>query len=139
MTTEKYQAGSAEQPLDIINLYDLEKEAGEVVPKGGFGYIYSGAGDLYTINENITAFNHKYIAPRVLQDIENPDTTTEIFGDHLTSPIIMAPVAAHKLVNTKGEAATAKGVADYGSILTMSSFASASIDDMATAADGAPQ
>ena len=139
MATEKYMAGSAEKALDIINLYELEEAAGKVVPKGGFGYIYSGAGDLYTINENITAFNHKYIAPRVLQDIENPDTSTEIFGDHLTAPIIMAPVAAHKLVNTQGEAATAKGVAEYGSILTMSSFASASIDDMATAADGGPQ
>lgn len=56
MATEKYMAGSAEEALDIINLYELEEAAGKVVPKGGFGYIYSGAGDLYTINENITAF-----------------------------------------------------------------------------------
>ena len=110
MTNNQYVTSSAEKVLDIINLYELEEAAGKVIPKDGYGYIYSGAGDLYTINENIAAFNHKYIAPRVLRDIENPDTTTEIFGDQLTSPIIMAPVAAHKLANTQGEVATAKGL-----------------------------
>ncbi|SPC39096.1 alpha-hydroxy-acid oxidizing protein [Latilactobacillus fuchuensis] len=139
MANNQYVTSSAEKVLNIINLYELEEDAGKVIPQDGYGYIYSGAGDLYTIKENIASFNHKYIVPHVLRDIENPDTKTEIFGDQLTSPIIMAPVAAHKLANTQGEAATAKGIADYGSILTMSSFASASIADMADAAHGGPQ
>ena len=37
MTTEKYQAGSAEQPLDIINPMTWKKKPAEkLIPKGGF-------------------------------------------------------------------------------------------------------
>lgn len=84
---QDYQTSSAENPLNVINVYDLERDAEKVIPKGGFGYISSGAADLYTIQENIKAFNHKLVAPRVLQDIAfPPDPSTTFWGDKLTSP-----------------------------------------------------
>ena len=66
-----YKASEAEKPLDIINVFDLELEAEKVIPTGGYGYISSGAGDLWTIKQNIESFNHKLIVPRVLKNIEN--------------------------------------------------------------------
>jgi len=137
---EAYKTSSAENPLNVINVYDLEKEAAKVIPQGGYGYISSGAADLYTIQENIKAFNHKLVAPRVLQDIAfPPDVSTTFWGNKLTSPIIMAPVAAHKLANTQGEVATAKGVSRYGTIFTISSFASETYEAQAAEANGQPQ
>lgn len=138
--SEPFVTSSAENPLNVINVYDLEKEAAKVIPQGAFGYISSGAADLYTIQENIKAFNHKLVAPRVLQNIAfPPDPSTVFMGHKLTSPIIMAPVAAHKLANTAGEAATARGVSNYGSIFTISSFASETIAAQAAEANGQPQ
>ena len=38
-----YQASTAEGAVDFINMRDLEEAAKEVIPKGGYGYISSGA------------------------------------------------------------------------------------------------
>lgn len=85
-----YQASTAEGAVDFINMRDLEEAAKEVIPKGGYGYISSGAGDTFTYRENERAFNHKLIIPHVLKDIELPDTRTNFSGDTLNAPIIMA-------------------------------------------------
>ena len=111
-----FTSSNAEGPVDFFNTFDLEKMAQDVVPKGAFGYIASGAGDTFTMHENIRSFNHKLIVPHTLMDVEDPDTSTVFAGESLPAPMIMAPVAAHKLANNQGEVASAKGVADYGSL-----------------------
>mgnify|MGYP000395115618 CR=1 FL=1 len=97
-----YQASTAEGAIDFINMFDLAEAAKEVIPKGGYGYISSGAGDIFSYQENEKAFNHKLIIPHVLRDVELPDTRTKFDGEDLTAPIIMAPIAAHGLANVAG-------------------------------------
>ncbi len=98
-----YKTSNAEGHVDFINTYDLEPMAQQVIPKAAFGYIASGAEDTFTLRENIRAFNHKLIVPHTLCDVENPNTEIEFAGEKLSSPIIMAPVAAHKLANEQGK------------------------------------
>lgn len=135
-----YQASTAEGAIDFINMFDLEEAAKEVIPKGGYGYISSGAGDIFTYQENEKAFNHKLIIPHVLRDVELPDTRTKFDGEDLTAPIIMAPIAAHGLANVAGERASAKGVARFGTIYTASSYASCTLEEIREAGgEDAPQ
>lgn len=134
-----FTSSNAEGPVDFFNTFDLEKMAQDVVPKGAFGYIASGAGDTFTMHENIRAFNHKLIVPHTLMDVEEPDTSTVFAGESLPAPMIMAPVAAHKLANNQGEVASAKGVADYGSLYTISSYSSVDLPEVTKALHGAPE
>ncbi|GBG93761.1 L-lactate oxidase [Ligilactobacillus salitolerans] len=134
-----FKTSSAEGPVDFINTFDLEKMAQKVIPKGAFGYIASGAGDTFTLHENIRSFNHKLIVPHTLMDVEEPETKTIFAGEKLTAPMIMAPVAAHKLANEQGETASAKGVADFGSIYTLSSYSSVDLPEVTAALHGAPE
>lgn len=135
-----YQASTADGAIDFINMRDLEIAAEEVIPKGGYGYISSGAGDIFTYQENERAFNHKLIIPHVLKDIELPDTTLSFGGDTLSAPIIMAPVAAHGLANVAAEQASAKGVSRFGTIYTASSYASCTLEEIrAAGGQEAPQ
>ncbi|AIG65471.1 Putative L-lactate oxidase [Weissella ceti] len=135
-----YIASELEGPISFVNTTDLEKGAEKIIPTGGFGYINSGAGDLITLRENETAFEHVKIEPGVLKNVENPDTSLVFDGMTLTAPIIMAPVAAHGLAHVQGEVASAAGVARFGTIYTASSFASKSLEDMREAAGpDAPQ
>jgi len=137
--TDKYQASNFEQYLDFINVYDLEEEAKKAIPKGGFGHIASAAGDSWTLKENIKAFNHKLIVPEVLQEVDSVDQRTEIFGEKLSTPIIMAPTASHGLANNQAELATAKGVATSDTVMTISSFANRPLAEITRAGGGAPQ
>ena len=137
--TDKYEESKAEQYLDCINVYDLEEEAKKVTPKGGFGHITSAAGDSWTLKENIKAFNHKLIVPEVLQEVDSVDQRTEILGEKLSTPIIMAPTASHGLANNQAEPATAKGVAASDTIMTISSFANRPLAEISKAGGEAPQ
>ena len=133
-----YQTSSAEGPVDFINTYDLEPMAQKVIPKAAFGYIASGAEDTFTLRENIRAFNHKLIVPHTLRNVENPSTEIELDGDKLSSPIILAPVAAHKLANVQGEVASAKGVHEFGSLYTTSSYSTVDLPEISQALQGTP-
>lgn len=107
-TPTRYRAGTAERSLDIINLYDLEAEARKLIPVPQFGYISSGSGDEWTLKENIRAFDDRQILPRYLAGVEQPDTSTELPGSKVGTPIFIPPMAAHGLAHVNAERATAR-------------------------------
>lgn len=128
----------AEGPVDFVNVFDLEKMAQQVIPKGAFGYIAIGAEDTFTLHENIRSFNHKLIVPHSLKGVENPSTEITFDGDTLASPLILTPVAAHKLANEQGEAASAKGVKEFGTIYTTSSYSTTDLPEISQALGETP-
>ena len=136
--TEIYKAPTEIKEINIINTHELEDLAEKVIPKGGFGYIKGGAGDEITMQNNLDAWNHKGILPRVLADVENPDLTTSIFGTDLKVPFIMSPIAAHGLAHESKEAGTAKAFSTFGTVMTISSFSGATFDEIKTALNGGP-
>ncbi|MFH5811596.1 lactate oxidase [Companilactobacillus sp. FL22-1] len=138
---KKYEASTAENHIDIVNLASLEARVRDHMSneKGAFGYIRGGAEDEWTMSENTAAFNDKQIMPRVLQEIDHADLTTKIWDIDLKTPIIEAPSAAQGLAHVKGETDTAKGVAAAGSIFSISTYASTKVEDAAAAAPDAPQ
>lgn len=133
---ETYQAGNADKELEIVNLNALEAEAAKVIPPGAFGYIRGGAGDEWTMRRNQEAFNRKQIIPRVLADLEKPDTKTSLLGMEIAAPIVMSPAAAHGLAHVEGEVATARGVRDVGTIMGVSTYANTGIEETAAACGG---
>ncbi|CAK7038045.1 MAG: 4-hydroxymandelate oxidase [Desulfovibrio sp.] len=133
-----YQASMADMELDIINLDILEQEAAEIMEKGAYGYVQGGAGEEWTMRRNREALNEKNIVPRVLANLENPDTRTSVLGIDLPSPIIVSPSAAHGLCHVDGEKATARAAAEMGTIMSVSTYANYTIEEIAKAGGGAP-
>lgn len=139
MDDNTYQTPDREGEISFINAADLAEQAEKVIPAGGWGYISGGAGDEYTLRRNEESFNDWEIYPRVLADLEHPDLSTSILGIDLKLPVIMAPAAAHRLAHATAEAGTAKGVAQAGTIMGISTYSNDTIDEIADAANGAPQ
>lgn len=136
---KEYRANDIIRPIEIIDPKDLKEEAKKVIPEGSFGYISGGAGDEWTLRQNTEAFHHKQIRPRILADLEKPELQTSILGTNIRLPIIMAPVAAQGLAHVSGEEGTAKGVAESGSIMAISTYAGKTIREIAKAGEGSPQ
>ena len=133
MTKEQeitYNAPSEVKELDIVNTYELEELAKEIVPKGGFYYMAGGTGDEFTLRQNTEVWNTKGILPRVLADVEFPDPSTSILGHDIPAPFIMAPIAAHGLAHETKEAGTARGVADFGTIMSISAYSGAKFEEI---------
>ena len=140
MSEEKnYNAPSKVQDIEVVNTQALEEEAREIVPKGGFDYMSGGSGDEFTLKQNITSWEHKGILPRVLADVENPDPSTSILGHDIPAPFIMAPIAAHGLAHETKEAGTAKGVADFGTIMSISAYSGAKFEEIEKGLNGSPR
>ncbi|WP_122645598.1 lactate oxidase [Enterococcus mediterraneensis] len=134
-----YQASKEEHPIEIVNIASLEKAVKERMEAGAFGYIRGGAEDEWTMTENTHSFNKKQIVPRVLRGIDSADLSTKLWDIELKTPIIQAPSAAQGLAHENGEVDTAKGVAEVGSIFSISTYANTTIEDAAAAAPDAPQ
>ncbi|MFO8068429.1 MAG: lactate oxidase [Alkalibacterium sp.] len=134
-----YNAPSEIKDIEIINTFELEDKAREVMPHGGFEYISGGSGDEYTLRQNVEAFNNKGILPRVLADVEKPETKTTILGHEIAAPFIMAPIAAHGLAHQTKEAGTARGVSEFGTIMSISAYSGASFEEIEAGLRGAPR
>ncbi|KAA9292162.1 alpha-hydroxy-acid oxidizing protein [Aerococcus urinae] len=131
-----YVAGTEVKDLKIVNLYDVEDEAREIIPEAGYGYIRSGAGDEFTLRRNITCFNSKGILPRVIGDVEHPDTSTTFLGKDYSAPFFYAPIAALGIAHEEKEIGMAKAFNEFGTAFSISSYAGSSWDEMAPSYEG---
>ena len=119
-----------------VNLSEFEALAEAVVPKPAFDHLSGGADDERTLHENLVAFQRIQLLPRVLRDVTQCDLSTRVFGQPLTMPVILGPVACHRLFHPEGEFAVARAAAEAGIVLTVSTGASYSLEEVAASCPG---
>ena len=122
-----------------ITVADFEALARARVEPGAWDYYSGGAGDEITLQENREAWNRLRLRPPVLVDVSERSLATSAFGLELPHPIILAPTASHQLAHPDGERATARGAAEAGALMTLSTISSVPLEEVAAAAPGAPR
>jgi 4-hydroxymandelate oxidase len=125
-------AGDAE----CICLADFEPLAKAKMAAQSWEYLCAGAGDEITVRWNEEAYRRIRLKPRILVDVSTLDTHVTIFGQEHAFPILLAPVAAQKLMHPEGELASARGASAAGATMVVSSFANTSLEDVASVAKG---
>jgi isopentenyl diphosphate isomerase/L-lactate dehydrogenase-like FMN-dependent dehydrogenase len=123
----------------VVKLADFEPIAREKMPGPLFDYVAGGAEDEITLAANIEAWRRIRLIPRVLVDVSKADTTTEVLGQRVSQPVLLAPVGFHKAAHPEGEAATARAAAAAQTIMVLSTMSSVRLEDVAAAAPGAPR
>jgi L-lactate dehydrogenase (cytochrome) len=101
-----------------------------------FHYIDGAAGDEWTMRRNTSAFDHWELVPRFLVDVSEIDLSTTIFGKKIATPFFCAPTAMSRLFHHEGEAAVARAAAAAGTMYSLSSISTASIEEAAEATSG---
>ena len=124
---------------DLLNVWDYERAAEERLEPGAFGYFAGGANDEWTLGENLAAFTRWVLRPRVLVDVSEVTTAVTVLGTEISSPVLVAPTAFQRMAHPDGETATARGAAAAGTIMCLSTIATATIEDVAEAARDAPR
>jgi isopentenyl diphosphate isomerase/L-lactate dehydrogenase-like FMN-dependent dehydrogenase len=66
-------------------------------------------------------------------------TATTILGSEATMPVFVAPTAFQRVAHPEGEVATARGSAAAGTVMCLSTIATATIEEVAAAAPDAPR
>ena len=119
---------------DPVNVADFERLAAEAIEPGALGYFAGGAGDERTLRENVAAYGRWRLRPRMLVDVGEVTTATTVLGTPVASPIGVAPVAFQRLAHPDGEPAMARAAAATGSLMCLSTIATATPREVCDAA-----
>lgn len=96
-------------------------------------YASSNAGMSATHLANRQAFYRHRIIPRQLIDTNLRDTTTTIFGHHVSAPIGFAPIGINRIYHPQAELAVAKVAGELNLPYSLSTAGSTSIESVAAA------
>ena len=125
-----------EKRINIVTLRDLEAEAQTVMVSFGFAYASGGAGDEWTMRENVAAFDRWVINGDFMNGTGSADTTTTILGSKIAYPVITPPMGNQGSVHAQADIPNVKGTAAAGTLYCVSSVAQQSLEVLAAASDG---
>lgn len=123
---------------DRVRAAERERIARRTLPPGAYDFYAAGSGEEVSAEEAARAWRAYRLLPRILRDVSHVDTSVELLGAPLASPVLAAPSAFHLMARPEGEVATAEGVAKAGSLMVVSSRSTRQIEDVAAAVSPAP-
>ncbi|MGY1804633.1 alpha-hydroxy acid oxidase [Blastococcus sp. SYSU D00922] len=139
---QRRRAVGEETPEDreppFLDLGALEAGARDRLPADVFDYYAGGAGTETTLAEAPGAWRSWRLRPRVLRGVTAVDLATELLGTPVGSPVGVAPWAYQGMAHPDGELATARGAAAAGSLMTVSTSATHTLEEVAAASNGSP-
>jgi 4-hydroxymandelate oxidase len=118
-------------PADTVSVRDYERHFRECVHPSIAAYIAGYAADGITQRDNLAAFERIRLMPRALVDMSQASASSELFGQVLDYPLLIAPTAYHKLSHPDGELATVHAASLTRTWMTVSTQASVSLEDIA--------
>ena len=121
----------------LLTVDDAERLAEEALTPEAWSYIAGGAGDERTLRWNREAFSRFRLRPRVLVDVSSVSTETTVLGTPVSMPALIAPMAFQQIAHEEGELAMARGAAAAGTLMCVSTVATATPADVAAAAPDA--
>ncbi|GBF99384.1 aldolase-type TIM barrel family [Raphidocelis subcapitata] len=118
---------------EFINLEEVEALAKGQMAKMAFDYYAAGAETETAVRDNRAAFGRYRLLPRIMRDVSQVDTSCEFLGRRISMPVLVAPMAMHGLAHPDKELATARGAAAQGVPMCVSTMATSSIAEVASA------
>jgi 4-hydroxymandelate oxidase len=117
----------------LLNVWDYEARAAELLEPGAYGYYAGGAGDEVTLRDNVAAYGRRQLRPRVLVDVAGCTTSTTVLGETWSMPLAVAPVAFQRVAHPDGEVGMARAARAAGTLLCLSTLATSTPAEVAAA------
>ena len=138
--TDIYLAGArGVRPRVPVDAARLEQAAERAMSREAFAYTAGGAGSESTMRANRAAFDAWRIVPRVLRDVSVRDTSVELFGRRLPTPIFLSPIGVLELMHRDADLAASRAAASLGVPMVFSNQASVPMEQCAAAMHDAPR
>jgi 4-hydroxymandelate oxidase len=118
---------------DAIDVFDFEVVARRTLPPAHYGYIATGVDGDLTLRANREGLERLQIRAHHLVDVSRVNTSTELFGEELPSPLFLSPAASQRAFHPEGELAVARAARAEHIPQALSTDATTSIEDVTTA------
>lgn len=124
-------------PPHFRALADYERQAPAHLAGEVWRHIESGAGPERSLAANRAQFDRYRLVPRMLSDLRGGSTAVTLFGQRHAAPILLAPVAYHRLAHPQGEIATMNAATALDTTMVVSTLSSFTLEDIAATARAA--
>ena len=121
---------------DPVNIFEYEQLAKDSLEKEDYDFIAGGATDEITIRRTRAVFDSIMIRPRMLVDVSHRDLSTTVLNQKISLPVILDPAGNHSAAHPDAEIATAKAASAANTLMILSSHASRTLEDVASASTG---
>jgi heme/flavin dehydrogenase (mycofactocin system) len=111
---------------------EAQRRAKRRLPRSVYGALLAGSERGMTVADNVRAFAELGFAPHVAGLSAKRDLATTVMGQPISLPVIISPTGV-QAVHPDGEVAVARAAAARGTVMSLSSFASKPIEDVAAA------
>ncbi len=127
-----YRAGVlGHRPQVPADWAELERRAKGAMSARAWAYVAGGAGEGATMRANREAFERHRILPRMLAGHTDRDLSVTLLGQHLPTPLLLAPVGASAWVRGDGDLHTARAAAEAGVPYILSSQGCTPMEEVA--------
>ncbi|CAE8625674.1 unnamed protein product [Polarella glacialis] len=114
----------------MLNTFDFESVAREVMEPQAWGYYSSGGDDEITLRDNHLAFQRITMRPRILVNVKDIDMRTSFLGAPASLPLYFTATALAKLAHKDGEVGIVKAAAKAGVTYMLPTLSSYTLDEM---------
>lgn len=114
-----------------ISLNELASRAEQILPRPVFDFVAAGAGTEKSLSTNVEGWRNWLIAPAVLRSKGDASTATDLLGNRLDLPVILAPSGRQRALHPEGEMAGARAAVEMGSVYCLSTSATTDMHDLA--------
>ncbi|MEO8472573.1 MAG: lactate 2-monooxygenase [Chryseolinea sp.] len=122
---------AGKRPVVPTDFESLEHSARVRLSQQAYAYVSGGAGEQSTLRSNRVGFENIKIVPKMLRDVEIRNTTINLFGRSVPSPILFAPIGVLELVHPDGDLAVAKAAVNLDVPFIFSNQASVAMEHCA--------
>ncbi|KAF2076522.1 hypothetical protein CYY_002200 [Polysphondylium violaceum] len=137
-SSDQFRNNKVDAMSQFVNINEFKIEAQKKLPKMAYDYYASGANDQITLADNENSFKRIKLIPRCLVDVSNVNIKTSIFGVDIKTPIMIAPAAMQKMASHLGELDTLAAAHEMGTIMTLSSLSTSSVEELSEQSKGNP-
>jgi len=123
----------AKHHVNPVTAADYRRLAEKRLPRFLFDYIDGGANEEVTLAANMADFTHYRLKQRVMHDVGNIDTGTQMCGAPFRMPLVLAPVGMAGLFSRRGEVLGARAAQRAGVPFTASTVGICSMEEIKNA------
>jgi heme/flavin dehydrogenase (mycofactocin system) len=112
---------------------EAQRRAKKRLPKGVYLALVAGSEQGVTMDDNVAAFRELRFQPARVADLPaSRSMSTSVLGQEISLPVVASPTGV-QAVHPDGEVGVARGAADAGTAVGLSSFASMAVEDVVAA------
>jgi L-lactate dehydrogenase (cytochrome) len=131
---------SPDRPLDVApaTVLDYRELARRRLPRQLFDYVDGGAYEEATMRANVADLERVLLRQVVMRDVSTREQATEVLGQRLASPVVLAPVGLAGTLAPRGEVLAARAAEAAGLPFVESTVSICKIEEVAGATSTAP-